>query len=94
MKLEEDAENSITAYEQALRGYAQRTREMIQKYGYVEALAKLAISADLQAGFKALRDTNQLDATFEAVILRHTNQFSKGVIEAAKWRIDNADHLR
>lgn len=93
MTFEEDTESSIQAYEKALKGYASRTREMIARHGCVEALSRLAISPDLQKGFKALRDTGALDSTFEAVILRHQDRFRKDVVEAAKWRIDNPHQL-
>ncbi|MDE0626838.1 MAG: hypothetical protein OXH99_10605 [Bryobacterales bacterium] len=59
----------------------------------IDALSKLAVSAELQSGFKVLRDRDQLDATFEAVILRHANLFPKDVVAAAEWRLQNAHRL-
>lgn len=66
---------------------------MIERHGAVEALSRLAESADLQKGFRILRDRDQLDSTFEALIVRHEGLFRRNVVEAARWRLDNANAL-
>jgi hypothetical protein len=66
---------------------------MIDDYGGRETLSRLMKSADLQQGFKALRDSNQLNSTFEAIVVRFPGLFSPDVIEAAKWRLENAHKL-
>ena len=60
---------------------------MIEQHGEIDALSRLMISADLQQGFKALRDSHQLDKTFESIVVRFQHLFSSDVIEAAKWRL-------
>ena len=84
----------ITLYEREIGVPAARTRQMIQRHGAIEALSKLVESADLQSGFRILRDRDQLDSTFEALIVRHEALFRKNVVEAARWRLKNADHLQ
>ena len=84
---------AISIYERTAGHAATRTRNMIEQLGEVEALSRLMISADLQQGFKALRDSNQLDSTFEAIVVRHSNLFPTEVVDAAKWRLENPHQL-
>ena len=58
-----DIEHVIAVYEGEIGVTAARTRQMIERYGAIEALSKLAESADLQKGFRILRDRDQLDST-------------------------------
>ena len=89
----DEVNETIEIYEEAIGGFAARTRQMIDYYGAVEALARLVQSPDLQTGFRVLRDRNQLDQTFEAIITRHADLFQKEIVEAAQWRLDNANNL-
>lgn len=84
-----EVNKTIEIYEHAIGSIAARTRQIIDNYGPVDALAKLVQSPDLQKGFKALRDRNELDRTFESVIIRHADLFPDQVIKAAQWRLDN-----
>ena len=52
-------------------------------------MARLVVSADLQEGFKALRDSGNLKSTFEALVVRFDDRFDPEVVEAAQWRLDN-----
>jgi len=88
-----EVNDAIEMYEEAIGGFAARTREMIENHGPVEALARLVQSPDLQTGFRVLRDKNQLASTFEAVITRHADLFQGQVVEAAQWRLDTANEL-
>ncbi len=83
----------IEIYEFAIGRSAARTWQMIEMHGEVEALSRLVVSADLQKGFKVLRDSSQLENTFEAVVVRFQNQFKNDAVEAAQWRLDNANIL-
>src|SRR5437016_2456479 len=85
----QEVEEAIRLYEQAIGHAAARTRPMIERLGAVEALSRLMISADLQNGFKALRDSNQLDKTFEAIVTRFPALFTSDTIQAAEWRLAN-----
>ncbi|WP_420129477.1 hypothetical protein [Longimicrobium sp.] len=92
-ELREEVAQAIKLYEQVIRRAASRTRDMIERHGEVEALSHLVVTADLQQGFKALRDHNQLDQTFEAVVVRHPELFRRDVVESAQWRLDNPYQL-
>ena len=84
---------AIAIYEQHIEQYAGRTRQMINKHGEIEALSQLMVSADLQIGFKTLRDAGELDKTFESVVVRFRHLFRPDVVEAANWRLDNPFQL-
>lgn len=87
-------DRTIDIYEKAIGQAANRTRQMIERHGAVEALSRLVESPDLQQGFRVLRDRGELDNTFEAIIVRFPKLFPDKVVEAAQWRLDNADQLR
>ena len=88
-----EVSQAITLYERTIGQVATRTRQMIEDYGEIEALSRLMISADLQQGFKGLRDADKLDSTFEAIVVRFPDLFAADVVEAAKWRLENSHNL-
>lgn len=88
-----DVEQAILRYEQISSHGAVRTRQMIERHGAVDALSRLMVSADLQQGFKALRDRSQLEWTFEAAVVRHAVLFPDEVVQAAQWRLDHLNDL-
>lgn len=88
-----DIEGVIALYEDASGAAASRTRYMIERDGAVNALSTLAVSVDLEKEFRVLRDRGQLDHSFEALIGKYPCLFSNDVVEAARWRLDNADRL-
>ncbi len=88
-----EVNEAIDLYEKLIGSVASRTRQMINNYGMVEALSRLVVSADLQSGFKVLRDQDNLDSTFEAIVVRHPELFQVPIVEAAQWRLDNPHDL-
>ena|SRR3990172_4042208 len=88
-----EVERAIVLYELEIGHGAARTREMISRYGEIEAISRLMISADLQQGFKVLRDRDQLGITFEAIVIRYQNLFNLDVVQAAQWRLDHPYEL-
>jgi len=84
---------AIEVYEKVIGHQATRTWPMIERYGIIGALSRLVVSPDLQKGFKALRDSHQLEYSFEAIVVRHKDDFESEVVEAAQWRLDHADEL-
>ena len=88
-----EVDGAIETYEDAIGNFASRTRMMIDELGAVEALSKLVQSPKLQTGFRVLRDRGELDKSFEAVVLRHSQLFKPPVVEAARWRIERAEDL-
>lgn len=92
-EFELDVEKAIRAYEAANGHPATRTRELIRIHREVEALSRLMLNADLQQGFQVLRDTGQLDKTFEAIVVKYNDKFEQSVVEAANWRLNNPYNL-
>ena len=74
--------HTINLYEETTGHAANRTRQMIDRYGVAKALSRLMISADLQQGFKAW-GSNQLNKTFESLVVTYQHLFSPEVVEAA-----------
>lgn len=79
----------VRLYEKAIGHAASYTWPMIDNYGEVEALSRLVVSAKLQKGFKVLRDSGQLDKTFEALVVRFPHLFKPEVVQSAQWRLDH-----
>lgn len=63
------------------------TRQMVDESCEVVSLSPLMNSPDLQRGFMALRDFDQLNSLFEAIVLRFSQLFSPDAVEAAKWSL-------
>ena len=59
--LEEDIENSLRIYEDLIANLASRSRQIIRRFGPIEALSRIVVSADLQQGFRVLRDHGMLE---------------------------------
>jgi hypothetical protein len=85
----DEVERTIVLYEETISHFASRTRKMIAQHGEIEALSLLMVSPDLQKGFKALRDTGQLDKTFESIVVRFQHLFTPEVVQAAQWRLSH-----
>ena len=92
-ELAQEIERTIDIYEQLIGQRATRTRSMIERYGQNDALSRLMVSADLQKGFKVLRDRGRLDDSFEALVVRYEGSFSREAVEAARWRLERAQEL-
>ncbi len=89
----QEVDQAIRFYEKEIGHAATRTRQMIDKHGEIDALSRLMVSADLQQGFKVLRDRDQLDKTFEAVVIRFKHLFKPDAVQAAQWRLANPYEL-
>lgn len=88
--LEKDVINTICIYKKIVGGFIPATEKIINNPDKIMALSNLVKSADIQKGFKVLRDNKQLNKTFESLIIRYNELFKKDIVEAAQWRIDNA----
>ena len=73
----DEVEKTIALYEETIGHFASRTRKMMARHGEIEALSLLMVSPELQKGFKALRDTAQLDKTFESIVIRFQHLFTR-----------------
>ncbi|WP_276200273.1 hypothetical protein [Chelatococcus sp. XZ-Ab1] len=64
---------------------------MRERYGTIEAAARLVQSGTIQSGFQRLCDLGLVDYTMEATIARKfPAEFSSKVREAAEWRLAQA----
>jgi hypothetical protein len=88
-----EVQRTIELYEATIGHAAARTRQMIERYGEIEALSRLMVSADLQQGFRVLRDSGQLDKSFEALVVRYRHLFRSDAVAAAEWRLSNPNDL-
>lgn len=88
-----EVKKTVELYESTIGHAAVRTQRMIEQHGEIEALSRLMVSADLQQGFKVLRDSNQLDKSFEALVIRFGHLFKPNVVKAAEWRLANPYEL-
>jgi len=88
-----DVDRAIEIYEAFSGHAAARTRQMIDRHGAVGALSRLMVSADLQQGFKVLRDHDRLGESFEALVVRFEHLFKPDIVAAAEWRLKNPYEL-
>lgn len=89
----QEVASSIDLYERANGHAATRIREMIERYGEIEALSRFMESRSVLKGFRILRDNRQLDKTFESLVVRFQYLFTSTAVESAQWRLNNADDL-
>ena len=92
-KLTKEVDRTIAIYQDINGRFASRTRKMIEEREVVKALSDLVTSAELQLGFKTLRDAGRLDVTFESIVVKFPDLFSEQVREVAKWRLKEAKNL-
>jgi hypothetical protein len=64
--------------------------DMQRELGTVKAIKKLVVSGDIQSGFKRLVGLGLRDCTIEAAVLKYPTHFTRGELEAAKYRLDQA----
>jgi hypothetical protein len=90
----------IYAYEEVLskknkrRTPAARTRQMIKRYGILEA-AERAVNRKIEAmGYKVLVDMGLRDLTFEAVIVRFPESFSPHIVELSRSRLEELGKIQ
>ena len=70
-----------------------RTRPKIKEVGELEAIKSLIMKPKPSEGFFMLIERGMPELTFEAVALRHPEQFDEAVIAAAKKRLSEAGVL-
>jgi len=93
-QVEQEAIAAVYAYERILSDkagkkiYASRTWQMIKRHGIVEAIERVVKRKDETTGFQALVDVGLEDYAFEAVVLRHSENFSQEAINSSKQRLD------
>lgn len=66
---------------------ANRTWQKVNRDGIREAIIGLVKRKDVAVGFLSLVEHGGLNDTFEAVVVRHADEFPPDVVEAARARI-------
>ncbi len=59
--------------------------------GTVEAISRLLISGEIQSGFRRMIEIGLVDYSLESTALRFPGEFSNPVLEAATWRLAQAE---
>jgi hypothetical protein len=84
----------LYAYEEILaernkrRTRAGRTWQMVKRYGIIGAAEK-AVNRSIEAqGYKFLVEKGLQDLTFEAVIVKYPEAFSKEIVKLSKKRLE------
>ena len=85
-----EVENTIVMYKNAVGGFTPNTDKILYNSDKINSLSNLMKSGEAQKGFKILRNSNKLDKTFEALVIKYKKLFTEKVIIAAQWRLDNA----
>lgn len=93
-KFAEEIEQTVKLYESFIPNTALMTRQMIEKYGAINAVKKLLISGKAQKGFKTLCGNGQKEQTFEALVLKYKSLFSAEEISAAEFRLNHYEELK
>lgn len=92
---EKEALQAIYAYEETLRikngkrTRANRTWQMISRYGIIESVNRAVCRTTETQGYRLLINMGLGDFAFEAVILRHPTIFSKNAVRVSQERLDN-----
>lgn len=93
-KVETELLKVIYAYEEILseknkrKTKANRTWQMVKRYGLIEAAMRAVNRQSDPLGYKTLIEKGLEDLTFEAIILRFPDYFRKEVIDTAKRRLE------
>ena len=67
-----------------------RTRQKVKRVGVIKTLEDWALDTKKTDGFKKLLEYGMPEYTGEAIVLRHPDEFSQDVRDAAKRRLDKA----
>ena len=90
---EQECLQAIYAYEEVLsskngrRTSASRTWQMIKRHGILEAAERAVNRDQVTSGYTALVEMGLQEYAFEAVILRHPEEFSGEAVNRSKQRM-------
>ena len=90
---------AIYAYEEILternkrRISASRTWQMVKRYGIIVAAERAVYRRIEPQGYKFLAEKGLQELTFEAVIVRYPESFSKEIVTLAQQRLRQLDEL-
>ena len=92
-EVEKECIQAILAYEEVLsrkngrRTRATRTWQMIKRRGILGAVERAVIRPTQTVGYELLVEMGLADFAFEAVILRHPEQFSEEAVQRSELRL-------
>jgi hypothetical protein len=66
---------------------ANRTRQMLDRHGYLEAAERMVLNRRPSTGFEVLEEAGLQDLSFESIIDRYPEEFSKAAVEASRARL-------
>ena len=96
-EVEKECIQAILAYEEVLsrkngrRTRATRTWQMIKRRGILGAVERAVSRPTQTAGYELLVEMGLADFAFEAVILRHPEQFSQEAVRCSRARMRELD---
>ena len=86
--VEREIIEAIHRYEIVNERKATRTWQMVDRYGFIETAARLAVKKSRAAGFRKLVAAGHMDMTFEAIIIRHSEIFNAEAVAKAKTMLN------
>ena len=95
LEVEKEALQAVYAYEEILtqkngkRTRASRTWQMINRHGILRAIERTVDRESDAAGYLTLVEMDMTDLAFEAVVLRHPDNFSSETVERARQRLQD-----
>ena len=88
--VEREVIEAIYRYESVNGRKATRTWQMVERHGFIETAARLAVKKNRTAGFRKLVAAGHRDMTFESIIVRHPEVFNPEVVVKAKAMLNEA----
>ena len=94
---ERDAIQAVYAAEAALshrngkKTRASRTWQSISRWGILQAVERVVTRRKETEGYQILAEVGMLDHSFEAVVLRHPEEFSTEAVASSKARLAQGD---
>jgi hypothetical protein len=91
--VERECLEAIYAYEEILsaekgrRTKASRTWQMIKRHGIIPAVERVVTKREVSSGFTALEEMGLREYAFEAVVLRHPEEFSAEAVKVSHHRM-------
>ena len=95
LEVEKEALQAVYAYEEILtqkngrRTPASRTWQMISRHGILRAIERAVDRESDATGYLTLVEMGMTDLAFEAVVLRHPDNFSSETVERARQRLQD-----
>ncbi len=92
-EVERECLEAVYAYEEVLsagsktRKHASRTWQMIKRHGIIPAVERVVIRREVTMGYTSLAEMGLQEYAFEAVILRHPDDFSPEAVARSRERL-------